>query len=257
MAVYQQLQEGDYVITATINAAAWIGTRGKDIIEEFAVSDAPMPFLEDRIANAMHLFNREMQNARKWKPTGASAAGGGMLDAQNLTGECAQLVSAFKALLRSPAPYGFGLPDTDIASEEWPVGREILLFVVKHTGPVFGLYPNVLKTDWDKLAGANRFQGMYGWGNHKVLRVNCGGRTRYFDPCYNNVYLLASDMADWVLNHEEMALLKGHPVVTKYKGRSRFGQAVSFGSVGSATPDILEKKIKTMDNYFPVLVGPL
>lgn len=257
MAVYQQLQSNNYVADHTITALAWNGTRGKQIMDLFAASTEPMPFIEDRIANAMDIFNTTMQGVWRWKPTGASAAGGAMLDAASLTGECAQLVSAFKALLCSPAPYGFGLPETEVVSEEWPQGRAILLFVVKHNGAVFGLHPNVLKTDWDTQNAANRFQPMYGWGNHKVLRVNCAGKTRYFDPCYNNVYLLAQEMADWILASEEIALVNRNPVVTRFRGRSRFGQAVSFASVGSATPEILKQQIKTVDNYYPVLVGPL
>jgi len=175
-----------------------------------------------------------------------------------LQGECAQLVSGFKALLLAPEPYGFGLGEAEVASEEWPKGRQIILFVVDHKKAFFGLHPNVLKTNWKALAGPARFQDLYAWGNHKVLKVNCAGKTRYFDPCYNQVYLLPEEMADIVLTQDEMIKMpKGGPVVGKYRGKDRFGRPIAFGAVGGATPDVLKENIRTVSNDYPVLIGPI
>lgn len=258
MAVYQQLQELKYIPNGTITAGGWAGTRGKVIMDRLGASAEIMPFEEDRIAVAMDLFNQVMQGVWTWNPTSASSEGSSMLDGSSQAGECAQLVSAFKTLVCSPAPYGLGVPATDVRSEQWPSNEDVTLFVVNHAGPVFGLYPNVLKKTWNNLVGMARFEHLYAWGNHKVLRIIVGGRVRYFDPCYNNVYIAAAaEMADYALTDMEMELAGKQPIVTKYKGRSRYGRPIAFGAVGSATPDIIKRGIRTLNNNFPVLVGPL
>ncbi|GBC62142.1 hypothetical protein DENIS_3105 [Desulfonema ishimotonii] len=179
-----------------------------------------------------------------------------MLDQSDLSGECAQLVSGFKALLRAPAPYGFGLGEQQVASEEWPKGG-VILFVVNHARVCFGLSANVLKPDWARYNAADRFQNLYAWGNHKVLKVSCDGKIRYFDPCYNQVYLLPGEMADQTLTQSEMGRVNRQPVVTRYQGRDRYGRAVTYDAVGSATPDILKQNVRTADGNYPVLIGPV
>jgi hypothetical protein len=224
-------------------------------MQELAASTEPMPFLDDKIAVAMHLYHEAMQNLWKWRPTSASAAGAALLDGVAMSGECAQLVSGFKTLLRAPAPYGLGLPDGDIASEEWPT-TGVVLFVVKHDTPYFGLHANVVSPDWKKPGDPVRFQRMYAWGNHKVLRVNCDGHARYFDPCYDQVYLLPEEMAEWRLTQADMGQdARRMPVVSQYRGRDRFGRPVAFRAIGGATPDLL--KVRTPSGDPPVLVGPV
>ena len=120
------------------------------------------------------------------------------------------------------------------------------------------LNPNVLKPDWDKFGHAARFQDLYAWGNHKVLKVKCADKFRYFDPCYNNVYLLPEEMADWRLTTEETGVMpKVGFSVLKYRGQDRQGRPVAFKAVGNATPDILKNQIKTLSGHFPVLIGPV
>jgi hypothetical protein len=256
MAFYTTLQDARFSSTVAISVALWNGTRGKAIMDQLAISTEPMPFIEDRIAVAMDLYHQAMQGHWTWRPSGASAAGGGLLDDSDMAGECAQLVSGFKTLLRAPAPYGFALTDLQVSSEEWPKAN-VLLFVVNHARTYFGLYPNVLKPDWTRYGGAARFQGLYAWGNHKVLKVDCGGKFRYFDPCYNQVYLLPEEMADWTLTQSDTALAGRVPVVSRYRGRDRYGRPVTFNAVGSATPDILRQNVRTVDGNYPVLIGPM
>ena len=98
---------------------------------------------------------------------------------------------------------------------------------------------------------------MYGWANHKVLKVKCKDKFRYFDPCYNQVYLQPQDMADWTLTDHESELVNRQPCVTRYKGRDRTGRPVVFRAVSSATPDVLKQNIRTMDGGTPILIGPL
>jgi hypothetical protein len=259
MGFYEALQTAKFAPAPdAISPDLWNNTRGKVIMEKLNASTVPMPFLEDRIAAAMDLYQDTMKNHWTWKPQGASGTGAGLLDQSNLLGECAQLVSGFKALLRAPEPYGLGLDDQDVSSKEWPEGGQIVLFVVNHKQPHFGLHANVLKPDWAKYAGATRFQDLYAWGNHKVLKVNCAGRVRYFDPCYNHVYLLPEEMADWVLTQAEMQQMpKGGPVVGQYRGKDRVGRPVTFRAVGGATPEILQQNIRTLSNDYPVLIGPV
>jgi len=108
------------------------------------------------------------------------------------------------------------------------------------------------------LAGPGRFQNLYAWGNHKVLKVNCAGKMRYFDPCYNQVYLLPEEMADIVLTEQTFQKMpKGPPVVGQYTGKDRFGRRVAFTSVGGATPDVLQQNVRTQCNDYPVLIGPI
>src|SRR5688500_6394485 len=116
MALYATLQDGRFASTVTVSPASWTGTRGKTIMDQLAASKEPMPFLEDRIAVALDLYHEAMKGHWTWKPQGASGLGGALLDQADMTGECAQLVSGFKALLRSPAPYGFGLTDPQVTS---------------------------------------------------------------------------------------------------------------------------------------------
>ena len=253
MPLYESLQAARFQL-GSIDTSSFQGSPGQRILQALAQSREPMPFLEDRIAVAMDLFHQEMQRLWTWRPSGASAAGGGLLDGAAKTGECAQLVSGFKALLLSPAPYGLALNEDNVSSIEWPQGGDVVLFVVKHERAYFGLHANVLKPDWQQRIGADRFQGLYAWGNHKVLRVNCNGRVRFFDPCYNNVYLLADEMADYRLSQTDVA--GKIPVVVRYRGRARMGGAVTFDAVGSATPEILKQNVRTMNNDYPVLIGP-
>jgi hypothetical protein len=98
---------------------------------------------------------------------------------------------------------------------------------------------------------------MYGWANHKVLKVNCKGKFRYFDPCYNQVYLMPQEMADWTLTDMETELINKQPCVTRYKGRDRSGRPVVFRAVGSATPEIMKGNVRTADNGMPILIGPV
>jgi len=131
MAFYETLQSNAFS-KASINPDLWNNTRGKVIMERLEASQEPMPFLEDRIAVAMDLYHDAMQNHWTWRPQGASGVGGGLLDQSNLQGECAQLVSGFKALLRAPEPYGFGIADAEVSSKEWPEGNPVIMFVVDH-----------------------------------------------------------------------------------------------------------------------------
>lgn len=256
MSFYASFQSANFSDTS-IHPQLWNGTRGKAIMDGLAKSVEPMPFLEDRIAVAMELYHEAMQGHWTWKPTGASGPGGALLDQSSMAGECAQLVSGFKVLLRAPLPYGFGLIDQNVSIEEWPKGEVVILFVVKHAQAHFGLHPNVLRPDWVEHQGQERFQALYAWGNHKVVKVKCDNRLRYFDPCYNQVYLLPEEMADWTLTRSETILVAKQPVVTRYRGKDRYGHQVTFNAVGSATPDIIKQNVRTIDGYYPVLVGPV
>jgi hypothetical protein len=107
-----------------------------------------------------------------------------------MRGYCGQLAGAFAALLRSPAPYGFGVvADTD---EHTPVAD---LFIANHPGPVFDLKPNVLRHDW--ATNGRPFLPLYAWGNHIVVRQ--GGR--FYDPCYNRVYPTKTAMERYVVRY--------------------------------------------------------
>src|SRR5262249_35659746 len=230
----------------------WEGTRGRDIMEQLKSSQEKMPLLEDRIAVAMDLFRKAMQGHWIWQPTGASAVGSPLLDkVDNMAGECKQSVSGLESLLGAPKPYGLALLPGDVTIEEWPPqGSNILLFVVDHKGPIFGLHPNVLhpnvlKEKRTKSAVA-RFEDLYVWGNHKVLKVNCSDpsdrhqKTRYFDPCYDNVYVLPNDMARYTLTQSDTVQLNRIPVVDKYRGKDARGRPVAFKGVGSGTPEVLQ-----------------
>jgi hypothetical protein len=255
MAIYAQLQTASYSPVG-LNAMSWNGTRGKAIMDQFAVSQATMPFTADQIAVAMDLYYQAMQGHWTWNPRSASANGAGLLDQDDLDGECAQLAWGFLTLLRSPAPYGFGLSQTQASILEWPgTGSPIILFVAEHAGAHFGLHPNILKNDWANLGGAMRFQNSYAWGNHKVVRVDVGG-SMYFDPCYNEVYLLPHEMADCTLTDTEFELMGKNPIMTKYRGKDRYGQPIEFKALGSATPEVLKAQVRTLSNMNPVLMGP-
>ncbi len=155
-------------------------------MERFQVQGQTWPA---HAANIMDTFHNHMEMFWTWDPAHVTSNGASLLDGTKSSGYCGQLAHAFLALLRAPAPHGFGVEAT---TEEYkPDGPD--LFIANHPGPLFNLAANVLRHDWENQA--QPFLPLYGWGNHIVVKQG----DKYFDPCYNAIYAALPDMARYAV----------------------------------------------------------
>ncbi len=234
---YQVIKNNNFVVPATVSAVTMGNTPGVRIMAKVQRKNLRLDTAAEKI---LKIFHQEMQNLWTWDPTGASAFGGPLLDGQTMRGECKQLATAFYALLKTPAPYGFGMSSLDEQNNvvTWPPSQSGKSFISQHDQEYFGCKANVLKPNWQSLVGDNRFQPLRGWGDHKVVAVPLLGTTLYFDPCYNKVYLLIEEMAEYVIEGTDFNFVNKVAVVYS-RARHRIGERVRFKNVGGDTPQAL------------------
>lgn len=216
MPFYQQIANGNYVVPPNTAPNAADNTVGGMMMAQFAQRNYTWP------ANAAQIlsdFHNHMQMFWTWDPSQVNGNGAGLLDGTRMSGYCGQLAQAFMALLRTPAPFGFGV---QAATAEYQPATE--MFLANHPGPVFNLNANVLRHDWDTNGRANA--PFYAWGNHIV--VSSGGQ--FYDPCYNATYAALSQMAPYSVSLNS-ALVNNAIVIESATVTSITGDEYTFQNV--------------------------
>jgi hypothetical protein len=215
MPIYQLLAQNKFILPPGTPADAADNTVGGMLMAQFAEKGWTWA------ANAVQImdsFHNQMEMFWKWDPSRMMGAGAALLDGTPMSGYCGQLAHAFEALLRSPAPYGFGL-----AAETKEYQPTTELFIANHLGPVFNLGANVLRNDW--ASQGRPFLPLYAWGNHIVV-LESG---KYYDPCYNAVYNTLQQMARFSVKYDKPRLDKGRMLFETATVTATTGASYSFG----------------------------
>lgn len=239
MPFYQQIANGNFIVPPATAANANDDTVGGILMAQFAQRNYTWP------ANAAQIlsdFHNHMQMFWTWDPSQVAGTGAGLLDGTRMSGYCGQLAQAFEALLRTPAPFGFGV---QAATAEYQPATE--MFLANHPGPVFGLESNVLRHDWDTNARA--FAPVYAWGNHIV--VQCGGQ--YYDPCYNAIYPALPNMAPYSVTLNS-ALVNNAIVIESATVVSTTGDEYTFQNVDQGSDARASHRLASLivSDDFPV-----
>lgn len=203
MNIYRNLQQG--LKPAQTEVSQWNKTLGGAVM---AKADKQHWTAPAHLAQLTHEFYEQLV-AFKWRWTPSKSCGDVqkaalLLDGEMHHAECQVAANAFKLLLETKPPFGFGLSDATLktyvgeksiigAESKGPTGPNTRrapnsnggFYSLHPEGGVHGLKPNVFDVQTNKLAP------VYAWTDHKV--VEHGGR--FYDVCYDAVYSQTSDMA--------------------------------------------------------------
>ncbi|HEV2394257.1 MAG TPA: hypothetical protein VG146_18045 [Verrucomicrobiae bacterium] len=203
MNIYRNLQQNLKPVETDL--AQWGKTLGGAVMAKAKQQNWKSP---GHLPEITHEFYEQLM-AFNWKWTPSRSCGdlkkaAAILDGDMYHAECQAAANAFKLLLETKAPYGFGLADVKLkvyvgekamtgAEANGPTGEHARrapnsnggFYSMHPLAGVHGLKPNVFDVQTNKLAP------VYAWTDHKV--VEYGGR--FYDVCYDAIYGQAVDMA--------------------------------------------------------------